>query len=249
MRVVALVSLLLLVLLTFGCATKIDGLYVKDDFKAVALEQGKLVTGGVVAEPGKFELQLSSDYSNVMLAALQKERKYIPLHAYGYFFNAIGEERYSEIMQQYSKADLNTKTIEEVANAMPGIRYLALAKIDSSTTTIGESETEPLEFKNEKGQMVTKPGKIIKIHTREIVATLSIYDLASKDLAFSGQVKKSRQSVSEYEKNIVSDVVSVIGAIRGNDGTGGVYPTPVAPPIRDVLRDIFAGFGENLPKQ
>jgi hypothetical protein len=248
MKLLVLSSLLTALTFSVSCTTKVEGLYIKDDFKAPAVKSGKILTGGVVAEPGKFSLQKSNDYSNVMLAAFKDERKYIPLIPYSRFFNGVGEAQFTKIMQQYSKADLDEKTLSEVVAALKGVRYLALAKVDSNITTTGESETDAKEYKNEKGEKVRQPGKVTKTHTREIAATLHIYDLKAKAVAFTGQVKKSRENRAEYEKNIVKSVVSIVNAVKGKDRSA-TYPTPPAPADRDVLRDVFEGFAENLPKK
>lgn len=243
-----LASLLVLTALLQGCATKVEGLFVKDDFQAQQIQQGGMIAGGVVAEPGTFDLQLSNTYSNMMLAAFRSEREYVKIIPASQFIaNVGGEKGYSALLNQFSKADLDEAALTTIAARTKDIRYLALAKIDANTTQIGNSETNPSEYKSSSGETIRESGKIIKTQSRDLVVTLTIYDLESHSVAFSGQVRKSRTARKEYEKNLATGIVSLVNGIKGKS-VDETFPPPEAPSTREVLQAVFGGFAENLPK-
>ncbi len=243
-----LASLFVLAALLQGCATKVEGLFVKDDFQAQQIRQGGMIAGGVVAEPGKFDLQLSNTYSNMLVAAFHSEREYIKVVPASQFVAKVGGDKgYASILDQFSKADLDEATLTKIAARTKDVRYLALAKIDANTTKLGGSETDAREYKNSSGETVREPGKITKTQSRELVVTLTIYDLESHSVAFTGQVHKSRTATKEYEKNLATGIVSLVNAVKGKSDDQS-FPPPEAPATREVLQSVFSGFAENLPK-
>jgi hypothetical protein len=242
-----LAALLISATLLSACATKVEGLLVKDDFTAPQIQRGGMVAGGVVAEPGKFDLLQSNNFSNAMVAAIQSERDYIKIGPPSLLINAAGKTQYAEIMDRFSTADLDEPTLTRVAAKLKGTRYLALAKIDANTTEKTGYETEARESKDKNGVVTREPGKVHRAHKRSLIVTMTIYDLQSKSVAFTGQVKKNRETTKDYEKNLVTGIMSLVNAVK-DKSQEDVYPTPEAPQTRDVLQEAFAGFGQNLPK-
>lgn len=241
-----LTTLLISAALLSACATKVEGLFVKDDFKAPQIQRGGMVAGGVVAELGKFDLLQSNNYSNAMLAAIQAEREYIKMSPASVFINAAGKDQYAKIMNAYAVADLDEPTLGRIASKLKGARYLALAKIDANNTKLTEKETDPREVKNKNGEITREPGKVSKVHERTLLVTMTIYDLQTRSVAFSGQVKKTKEDRREYEKTLATTIISVLNAAQRRSQEE-IYPTPEAPQTRDVLQSVFAGFGQNLP--
>lgn len=242
-----LVALLVASTLLSGCATKVEGLFVKDDFKAPQIQRGGMVAGGVIAEPGKFDLLQSNNFSNSMVAGIQSKREYIRINPSSTLINAAGKAQYTEIMNQFATGDLDQATLGKVGAKLKGTRYLALAKIDANNTEKDRVETQAQQIKNKDGSSYWQPGKITKSHKRSLIVTMVIYDLESKSVAFTGQVRKTSENSKEYEKNLASLIVSVVNAAK-DKSEEETYPTPEAPQTRDVLQDVFAGFGQNLPK-
>jgi hypothetical protein len=235
-------------LLTSACATKVDGLYVSDSFQASNLKNGALVTGGVVdikAAPSREE---SNSYSALLLSEIKDERKYVSVKPVEVLIQAVGDGTYNQILSQYKASGLNADTLGQIAGKLPGVRFLALAKIESNHTEKGESRQAASESKDDKGKVTKTPASVTKTHKRTVLASMHIYDLKSRDVAFSGQVSKSAEASRNYTINTVGNVLSVVNAIQGKDDDA-TYPTPEAPNTRTVLANVFEGFAENFPKE
>jgi hypothetical protein len=236
-----------LFLFTTACATKVDGLYVSDSFQAGTLKSKGLVTGGVVnikAAPNREE---SNVYSALMLSKIKDERKYVKVKPVETLIQALGDASYNEVLAQYKTSGLNAETLGKIAGKVPGVRFVALAKIEGNTTEKGESRQAASESKDDKGKVTKTPESVTKTHKRTVLASMHIYDLSTRDVAFSGQVSKSLEANRNYTVNTIGNVLSVVNAIQGKDDDA-TYPTPEAPSTRDVLAEVFEGFAENFPK-
>ncbi len=236
-----------LFLFTTACATKVDGLYVSDSFQTSVLKSNALVTAGVVDTKAAYNRDDSNLYSALLLSEIKDERKYVSVKPVETIIQALGDEAYNATLEKYSKSGLDAGTLGEIAGKLPSVRFIALAKIESNTTEKGESRQAASESKDEKGKVSKTPESITKTNRRTVLASMHIYDLLKKEVAFSGQVSKTKDVSQNYNVNAVGNVLSMVNAIQGkNDET--LYPTPEAPDTRQVLKDVFEGFAENFPK-
>ena len=232
--------------LSVSCTTKVDGLYVADEFKPSQIKSGELAVGGVIS-PSSPDVQQSLVFSEIMRAKFSEEREYIPLKASNFVVANYGTEHYEALLSSYSQTSLTEKDIGELASKLEGVRFVSFARIDNNNTSKLSSETVAKEYKDSKGKVKREPGKITKTHQRKVSATLHIYDLTTRKLAFTGKITKTMENSNTYEKNAFSGVVSLVNAVRGKSNEGN-YPTPEAPSIQDLLGEIFEGFAENFPE-
>ncbi|WP_141733321.1 hypothetical protein [Oligoflexus tunisiensis] len=237
-----------LFLLTSACATKVDGLQVSDSFQPSTLKSGALVTGGVVDTKAGVKREDSNTYSALMLSEIKDEREYVSVKPVETLIQALGDSTYNIVLNQYSKSGLDGNTLGQIAEKLPGVRFVALAKIEGDTTEKGENRQAASETKNDDGKVIKTPASVTKTHKRTVLASMHIYDLKNRDVAFSGQVSKSKETSRNYTINTVGNVLSVVNAIQGKDDDA-TYPTPEAPSTRDVLAEVFEGFAENFPKE
>ncbi|MFW7379559.1 MAG: hypothetical protein ACOH5I_12170 [Oligoflexus sp.] len=241
--------LLLTGILALGsaCTTKIDGLYVSEAFNAPNIKSGSILTGGVVNQDGRHNRSESNTYATIMLSKIKDEREYARLQPVESLINALGEKTYDAMLRKYASSGLDEQALSAIADKLSNIQFLALAKIEADQTEASSHETSAGEVKDEKGNVTKTPPKVTKKHRRTTLVSMHIYDLKSKNLAFSGQLSKHRENERTYEVNTLTNVLSVVNAVQGKD-TEQVYPTPNAPETRLVLADIFEGFAENFPK-
>ncbi len=237
-----------LFLLTTACATKVDGLYVSDSFQPSNLKKDALVTGGVVDIKAAANREESNLYSALMLNEIKDEREFVSVKPVETLIQALGDATYNEVLAQYRTSGLNADTLGKIASKVPSVRFVALAKIEGNTTEKGESRQAASETKDDKGKVTKTPESVTKKHKRTILASMHVYDLSKRDVAFSGQVSKSLETTRNYTVNSIGNVLSVVNAIQGKDDES-TYPTPEAPSTRDVLSEVFEGFAENFPKE
>ncbi len=234
-------------LFSTACATKVDGLYVSDSFKPDTLKRATLITGGVANITSSYNRDESNSYSALMLGQFKDEREDLNLKPVETLIQALGDKHYNETIEKYAKSGLDAQMLETMAAKVPGIRFVAFAKIESNNTEKNASHQPASETKDDKGKVTKNPESWTKIHKRTVLASLHIYDLNKKEVAFSGQVTKFKESSRTYTVNAIGNVLSVVNAIKGKDDEA-TYPTPEAPQTREVLAEVFEGFAENFPK-
>jgi len=237
-----------LFLFTTACATKVDGLYVSDSFQPATLKSEALVTGGVVDVKAAQTREDSNLYSALLLNEIKDERKYVSVKPVETLIQALGDAGYNEVLTKYTKSGLDAATLGQIAGKVPGVRFVAMTKIESNTTQKNESRQAASETKDDKGKVTKTPESVTKTHKRTVLASMHIYDLTKRDVAFSGQVSKTLEASRNYTIDTVGNVLSVVNAIKGKDDDA-TYPTPEAPGTRDVLAEVFEGFAENFPKE
>lgn len=248
MRMFFLSSLLSLLTLSTGCASKVDGLIVSENFTASTLKSEAIVTGGVVDVKAPLNRADSNQYSALMLSEIKDERKYVKVKSVETLIQAIGENAYNDLLNKYRSSGLDAAALESIAGKLPDVRFIALAKIESDLTEKGESRKAASESKDDKGKVTKSPESVTKTHKRTILSSMHIYDLKKKDVAFSGQVTKFKEASRSYTVNAIGNVLSVVNAVQGKSDES-TYPTPEAPNAREVLANVFEGFAENFPKE
>jgi hypothetical protein len=243
-------------LLAAGCATRVDGLYISENFKPATLKSETMITGGVVdvsvdqssGRAAPYNRLQSNSYSALMLSEFKDERAELRLKPVDTLIQALGGKSYDQLIEKYTHSGLDAADLARIAAKVPKGRFLALAKIESNLTEKDATHQDKYETKDDKGRVTKYPESWTKTHKRTLVVSLHIYDLASQDVAFTGQVTQSRENSRTYTVNDVGRVISVVKAIQGKDPDAN-YPTPDAPETRQVLMDVMAGFAENFPEE
>lgn len=236
-----------LFLFTNACATKVDGLQVSDAFTVENIRSHSIVSAGVVDSKQVLLRADSNAYAGVLLSKIKDERPYANVRAVETLINALGEDRYAEVLNKYSASGLDAPSLDEIASKLPGVQFIALAKIESDITQKNSKETQASESKDDKGNVTKVEASIEQTHSRTVIASLNIYDLKNKNSAFSGQVSKTLEERRKYNPDGLRGVISLVNAIRGEE-QDKTYPYPEAPATRKVLGEVFEGFAENFPK-
>jgi hypothetical protein len=241
--------LLFLLHLLPACTTKVDGLMVSDAMTYDALAEREIVAGGVVNASGDIDMGESNSWAQQMKSRIKDQRKGIGVLDVSAVTAKMGAEKYKAMLVAYQKnASLSPEQMEAVKKAVGGPKFFALARINRNTLHKSSHETSGSEYKDNDGKKKYRPGEVVRSHRREMSVTMHVYDLSRKELAFTGSVTKSEENTSRYEKNLVSGVVSIINASRG-ESQDSTYPWPTPPAESNVLDPIFKGFAQNFPKK
>jgi len=231
-----------------GCTTKVDGLMVSKAMTYDALAERQIIAAGVVNASGAIDIGDSNSLAQQMRNMVTEERKGLRVLDASAVSSKLGEAKFQALLKNYQKnAGLSPQQMGELQKAI-GNSFVALARIDRNDLSKNSSESSGTEYKDEKGRKQYRPGEVVRTHKRTMAVTMHIYDLKNKELAFTGTVTKSGDNVSRYEKNLISGVVSIINASKG-DGRGDAYPYPVAPSEASVAGPVFKGFAQNFPKK
>lgn len=240
-------SILALLILITGCAnpvrraTPIEGLFVQEDFKGPQLAQGGMVVGGVVVKPGKFDLKLSEEVSPLLMTAFQRERRYLKPQPPSTLREAIGDKRYLAVMKGFATKDLTEDMLTSIAAVLPNIRYLALARIDEDAdggivTVRRDTEEKTLVVGN-------RIYTLILYHVHTMAVAMTIYDLKSRSIAFSGRLKDDVAYRLDFEGG--EEPVTLVGYFS-DYGPPKTYDPPM-PSTNEILPYFFIAFSTNLP--
>ena len=244
-----LALMLVAVQFSFGCTTKVSGLMVSKAMTYDALAERQIIAAGVVGATGGIDVGESNTLSQQMRNMVTEERKGLPVMDASAMSSKLGQAKYLDLLKSYQKnAGLNPQQMTELQKAIGQPTFVAFARIDRNDQSKNSSETSGTEYKDEKGRKQYRPGEVIRTHQRTMTVTMHIYDLKNTELAFTGTVTKSEESVSRYEKNLISGVVAIINASKGKD-INDAYPFPDAPSEVSVIGPIFKGFAQNFPKK
>jgi hypothetical protein len=244
-----LVLFLLTIQVSIGCTTKVDGLMVSKAMTYDALVERQIIAAGVVNASGAIDIGDSNSLAQQMRNMVTEERKGLQVMDVSAVSSKLGQAKYKDLLKNYQKnAGLSQQQMTDLQKALGRATFIALARVDRNDLTKTSSETSGNEYKDEKGRKQYKPGEVVRTHRRTMGVTMHIYDLKNKELAFTGTVTKSEDNVSRYEKNLISGVVSIINASKG-DGRDDGYPYPRAPSEASVMGPVFKGFAQNFPKK
>lgn len=231
-----------------ACTTKVDGLMLSEAMTYDNLAERELIAGGVVNATGAIDLGESSSWAQQMKSRIMDQRKGLSVLDVSAVTARMGAAKYKTLLDSYQKnAGLSAEQMEEVKKAVGGPKFFALARINRNSLQKDTSETNGSEYKDSDGKKRYRPGEVVRTHRREMSVTMHVYDLNKKELAFTGSVTKSEATSNRYEKNLVSGVVSIINASRGESAEQ--YPWPSPPGEGVVLDPIFKGFAQNFPKK
>lgn len=237
---------ILLVFFMTACAPlphlRVPGLVVKEDFTGRQLRDGGIVAGGVVAEPGKFDLPQSEEFSAVMTRAFQWHRRTVPVHPTSRLRGALGDERYLEVMNEFAAAELSEDTLRSVSASLANVRYLALARVEANM----DGGISQWRGETEKKARLLGPVRVTPIyvaHCRKVAMTLRIYDLEKRSAVYSGLVEQAERNVLTFEE---TDPVTVLAKIAYDDTPPDIR-TPPMPPTFQVVSRILGKFAANLP--
>ena len=244
-----LALMLVAVQFSFGCTTKVSGLMVSKAMTYDALAERQIIAAGVVGATGDIDVGESNTLSQQMRNMVTEERRGLPVMDASAMSSKLGQAKYLDLLKSYQKnAGLNPQQMTELQKAIGQPTFVAFARIDRNDQSKNSSETSGTEYKDEKGRKQYRPGEVIRTNQRTMTVTMHIYDLKNTELAFTGTVTKSEESVSRYEKNLISGVVAIINASKGKD-INDAYPFPDAPSEVSVIGPIFKGFAQNFPKK
>lgn len=221
---------------------RIPDLVVKEDFTGRQLQEGGIVAGGVVAEPGKFDLQQSEEFSAAMARAFQWHRRTVPVHPTSRLRGALGNERYLEVMNEFAAAELSEDTLRSISASLANVRYLALARVEANT----DGGISQWRGETEKKARLLGPVRVTPIyvaHYRKITMTLRIYDLEKRSAVYSGFVEDAQRNVLTFEE---TDSVTLLAKFAYDDTPPDIR-TPPMPPTFQVVARILGKFAANLP--
>jgi hypothetical protein len=243
------IRMVLLVPPLVGCATKVAGLRSSPDFTYGNLTRGRILVGGVAVASGAVDEANRNSLAGLLRTALLEERKEVPVGPVGIVPQKLGKLYPTVVGEIELNGTLSEKSIEALRSKVTDTRYITFARVENDQVSQDRREVSNTD---RNGNPIPGSAKVVTSAERAVTASLTVYDLKSGNIAWSGSVTKSLSQSREYEKEREIGLVTVIRAIKGdtaNQTPEQKYPYPSPPETNKVLARVFAGFAENFPEK
>jgi len=251
-----LILLLAITSMLVACKTQVVGLQQHPSFTYETVTHNRFVIGGVVSATAPLDDVTRIRFSDLMGRTFAEEKPELAIKRAGFLDRALGHEPFEQMLDAYRETGvIDAADAALVRRAFPDVRYLMLAHIEQDRVTQNHDQTETdvadSEEDAKKGDYDQVRVDVSMTTTREMGATLTIYDLRQDVMAWTGYVSGSETNSNDTSRTFNKDkrwkeelvdvfVDSLIGL------NSGEYPA--APSQEEVLADIFEGFAENMPE-
>jgi hypothetical protein len=252
-----IVTLLVSMCLLAACKTPVAGMQQHPSFTYEAITQNQFIIGGVVSAAGSLDHITRIRFGDLLERIFHKERPELDMIRTGYLFREIGSESFARLLDGYRLTAMVTEQdMDNIRHLFPAARYLVLCRIekDQVNRQHHESEADVVDSEEDRreGEFEYVRVDVSLATTREMGATLTIYDLRQNVLAWSGYVTQSETNSNHssrtfnkknrWQEELADAFVSALIGVDGNS-----YPAP--PSRQEVLEELFEGFAENMPER
>jgi hypothetical protein len=246
-----------------GCTTQISGLVKHESFTYPALIQEKIAIVGIASTIKPIKKKEQNAIGNIIYSSFLEKRRDLSLVKAGDVVTAIGSELRSKSLEEYQLTEtIPASILEELKQNLEGICYVIFARIDKDDI----SQYESITYRAKDGKEISsyKEGAV-EVHKRETTrwetVSLHVFDLVLGIPVWGGSVSKSDSRYITFEvtpekssltlKNIALGVLKDTAEYIIADQLGTPQPSNDYPLVgrETVLKKIFHGFAENLPKQ
>ncbi len=228
-----------------SCATKIKGLQHDPSFNYGSIVDSNMVVVGVTSDLYPLKINDITAFSRILQRSFLEQRKMYRIADAGVVIKSLGKKKYLAMLKEFNDFGvLDKKWLSRIKSKLKDTKYAVIARIEEDVVKKKRSRKREYD-KDDKKKVVGE--KITSAVSRSMTVQLNIYDLETFDMVWGGAVSKVGSNSHVYNINDKADkVVAIIGQIL--DREEKLYPYPAIPSQKKVLRRIFYGFGENLPK-
>lgn len=210
---------------------------VASDFNHANMWGGEVVFGGVTSKIIDWDAAKMRALSQKAYEELLSEKYFVRIHPPEVFVYAIGEERFVAVNRQYREmGELDRDALDSLAEGLPKIRYVVFSRIESDEKEENSESTPEYE-----------DGEITEYYhtdsvTRTVSASIRIYDLKNRSVAWEADVYSSLSRSNSYEEHVDSSFGESLanGLING----GG----PEMPSDSEVVSSVHDMVSSELPK-
>jgi hypothetical protein len=263
-----LAALLTALVLLYSCGPKVTQLKADPSFNYGNLTTGRIGIGGVTSLVETYEVPtiMREELSRLLQLCIMDKREDLEVQPAGTISLAMGEVRYHDILDRYSKAkELRPKVLSEIDSlTQDAVRYLVFARIE-----------EDVIERDRSGEHEENYTEVTCTTTRSVMVSFKIYDLQKRSCAWSGLVSGdiSNENIFLIEKEGVEEeyieekeeeeeglslwgcciagfivFLDILSSGEEDDSEEPLeYPEP--PALQNVLKKVFWGFAETLPRE
>lgn len=239
-----------------ACKTPVVGMQQHPSFTYESAMNSRFVIGGVVSTVMPLDDMTRTRFSDLMGRSFAKEKPRLAIVRAGFLIKVLGYQAYEQMLDEYRDTGvISPLDADQIRRALPDVRYLMLVRIEQNRVIQNHDQTETDVADSsedaKKGDYDQVQVDVSLTTTREMGATLTIYDLKQDVVAWTGYVNGSDINSNNSSRTFNKDkrwkeelVDAFVDTLIGLNS--GEYP--VAPSQQEVLADIFEGFAENMPE-
>ena len=193
-RLTGLIFLLPCLLLVAACTTKVSNVQTARDFDPAVLDEGVMAVGGFVAStrlladyptekdaPPAGDLLAQSDaWAPLLYAAFLAEVPQLTVWPWPTVQGVLTDSTLVDDLAIFARGGLlRPAQLEPMARALPGVRYLALARLDGNEISLHEPAGSVTRNQRDHDgrDLHTNEGVVSLTTRRRVTVTLDLYDL------------------------------------------------------------------------
>lgn len=243
-KLLCLLHLLIPLLCFSACAGSLSRQEMSETFTSEALLQKGIWVAAVVDDvtPTRSEDELEG-FAKDLARGLGEARKEYKVYKASELAYELGDERFAEVKRLYrSREKFSPELLNEISRAKRPIKYLAFARIQKNKE-MREKETLPEQTTKDKDRALRRNVEEMT-SLRNMRAEIEIFDTLTGLHVFRGEADATLKEAITYGDNPSHTLLGILGAITEMDGR----EFPEYPSERNTLTQVFAKFGEALPR-
>lgn len=181
----------------------------------------------------------SLQLGGMLAASLTKKRRDLRFLSAANVADSLGLRDYTRLVQEYqNRSGLDSLALSHLAEAVGGVRYLLLARLEVDELETGSSVQNYSEQRDGRACDVEQTNKFA---SRSVGVHFTVYDLHRRRSAWAGRITNS-------EKRTNGDAWNSCDSLPFNLLTMLLNDTPDSPQLAGVLRKVFDDFARHLPR-
>jgi len=239
------IIILLFFMLLTACATTLTDVYRSPNFTYQSIINDNIGVGGVTSTVRPLSRGQKNAYGNLLWNSIIGHYPGMRVMPPGDMVRALGPRRYQRMMHYYRQYSVMPDDIFPVLKQhILRLNYLVFARITQNSISHNRYQSHN-DFQNDDN---------VEFRTaRTLRVGLKIYNISTRQLAWSGSIKTSSGNHNSYSalhvgddktENVALTALNLLGQLMLDQDHS--YPPP--PPTADLLRDVFKRFAKALPK-
>ncbi len=230
-----------------GCAGGVKDVMSDPGLDPGALLAGRMVVAGVAARVDSVDPVLRDRCGDALFGSFLAGRPDLEIWPQSSLAGAIGDSAHAALLDRVGFAhEIAPARLAGIADVMPGVRFLAVGRIDRDRTELSSSNTAAEARTLEDGSY-DSALHVATDYRRRIEVTLTVYDLAAGEAVWTGVADRSRKiSHSQFEDSGKRASGGLAGRFAGSPGAPESPPDPT-PDLAEMVGRAFADLIARLP--
>jgi hypothetical protein len=225
-----------------GCAPPPDVVGLEQDpgFKYEALSAAPMAVLGMTVEGMEpTSASASLQLGGLLAERLTRKRRDLSFLPAMHVADSLGLRDYTRLMREYQDSGrLDDTALVRLAEALSGVRYVLLARLEVHELETGRSVDN---YSEEREGRTCDVEQTSKFAVRTLAVHFTVYDLHQRRTAWTGQI-------TDFKERTSGDAWNSCDSLLFNLVTMLANADPDPPELAEVLRKVFDDFARHLPR-